>query len=96
MALDKTAFPEPPNIEFLMATLLYLMSRHAQSPDASISQSVIDHLGMLESHTDCNSAELNKAATRLQKHWLTVLRAQLYAKHGNKIHPEVSNLADVH
>ncbi|MCG8414433.1 MAG: hypothetical protein MI746_09475 [Pseudomonadales bacterium] len=67
---------ELPDLDVLLATLLYLMSRHTHSPNSVLSQSIITHLEILKDHPDCSSPALSKAGKRLTKHWNSALQAQ--------------------
>jgi hypothetical protein len=56
-------------LERLIASTLYLMTRHSKAPKANLEQSVVEHLLMLRNHPDCNSKELKEACNRLSITW---------------------------
>lgn len=61
------------SLEVLMASIYYLMTRYAKSPDAKVSKGISDHLQMLNSHPDCDSKILQKAGRRLAIQWQEIL-----------------------
>lgn len=87
---------EKPTLEILLASLYYLMTRHARLPDARISRSIIEHFDMLATHPDCKSEILIKAGERLASQWTEHLLGEASdidfhlnsncAKQPNKIH----------
>ncbi|MEM7360865.1 MAG: hypothetical protein AAF431_17375 [Pseudomonadota bacterium] len=65
-----------PNLETLIASTLYLMTRQSKSSKACLEQSIVDHLQMLGSHPDCDSQVLKDAAARLSMCWHQEARAK--------------------
>lgn len=61
--------PELPEFEIVIATLMFLMTRHAQTSDPVISRSITEHLALLEKHPDCSSTVLKTTSRRLKKQW---------------------------
>ena len=64
------------NPDTLVASLLYLMTRHSKSPQQSISQAIAEHLEMLAAHPDCDSNVILDAARRLACDWRQETRIQ--------------------
>lgn len=64
-----------PALEVLLASIYYLMTRHARLPDPKISEAIIQHLEMLEAHPDCESKILTEAGKRLALQWREYLQA---------------------
>ena len=62
-------FPELPEIDVVITSLLFLMTRHAQNSDPAISRSIVEHLDLLEKHPDCSSSPLKNTSKRLKKQW---------------------------
>ena len=58
-----------PTLDTLIAPTFYLMTRHSQSPKAGLEQSIVDHIRMLASHSDCDSEVLRNAGERLSMFW---------------------------
>jgi hypothetical protein len=52
-------------LDVLLASLCYLMSRHALTGDQALAQAGSRHLAMLSRHPDCESAVLSDAGRRL-------------------------------
>lgn len=57
------------DVETLLATLCYLMSRHAEHPTAELANIISDHFSMMQSHPDCQSGILKDLGKRLGFHW---------------------------
>jgi hypothetical protein len=64
------------NPETLVASLLYLMTRHRKSPQNSISKAIVEHFDLLAAHPDCQSTVIRDAARRLAKDWKQEIRIQ--------------------
>lgn len=56
-------------VDTLIASIFYLMTRHSQSPKAGLEQAIVDHMQMLASHPNCNSKVLTDASHRLSMSW---------------------------
>ena len=87
---DKTATDtevKSPSLEVLMASIFYLMTRHAIRPDTSIANAIVDHLDMLARHTDCDSHVWRRAGERLSSQWQYCVKAAASAK-TYQLHPE--------
>ncbi|MBM89957.1 MAG: hypothetical protein CMQ41_16465 [Gammaproteobacteria bacterium] len=61
--------PELPELDVVIASLLFLMTRHTQNTDPTICRSIIEHLALLERHPDCSSAALKNTSKSLKKQW---------------------------
>lgn len=88
MTNNDTNDTESPDLEVLMASIYYLMTRHAIRPDASIASAIADHLDMLARHRDCDSHLWRRAGERLSAQWQHCVKAaatakqfQVYAEH---------------
>ena len=57
------------NFDLLIASIYYLMTRYAQSPDTNVSNAICEHLKMLAEHPDCHSAILQNAGESLSMQW---------------------------
>ena len=58
-----------PNIDSLIVSLLYLMTRHSHAPKAALQQAIADHMQVLATHPDCDSSILKDAGERLSRYW---------------------------
>lgn len=56
-------------LEKIIATTLYLMTRHSKAPKANLEQSIVEHLQMLTNHPECKSQELKDVCKRLLITW---------------------------
>jgi len=61
------AHAEP--IDTLLATLLYLMSGYAHSPETRLAPVIARHLDYVTGHPECRSGALSHTAERLRRHW---------------------------
>jgi len=59
----------PPSLEVLLASIYYLMTRYARSPDPGVSRAIAGHLDKLASHAEGESEVLHKAGKRLAAQW---------------------------
>ena len=55
--------------ETLVATLLYLMTKFAETGDKAILRLIIGHIDMLEKHPRTEGVNLKAACERLKKRW---------------------------
>ena len=56
-------------LDVLLASIYYLMTRYARRPDRRVAQAIAEHLRMLEERGDCDSAVLRSAGRRLALQW---------------------------
>lgn len=61
-----------PEIETLIASIFYLMSRYADINDPEIADAIDMHLKLLETHPKLTSPVLMKTCKRLQCHWVNL------------------------
>ena len=69
MAKESSGNYPSADVQTLLATLCYLMSRHAESPSAELANIISDHFSMMQSHPDCQSGILKDLGSRLGFHW---------------------------
>ncbi|MEM8845235.1 MAG: hypothetical protein AAGB35_09350 [Pseudomonadota bacterium] len=58
-----------PELDTLIASLFYLMTRYAMNNDPQLIEAITKHLQMVQNHPDANSSILNKTCQRLEKSW---------------------------
>ena len=56
-------------LDSIIASLLCLMTRHSQSPQAGLEQTIVEHMNMLASHPDLGSKVLIDTSQRLSMIW---------------------------
>ena len=61
-----------PEIETLLASIFYLMSRYAETQDNEIADAIHMHLNLLETHPNLSSPVLMKTCRRLKCHWVSL------------------------
>ena len=57
------------DVQTLLATICYLMSRHAETPSSHLANIISDHFSILQNHPDCQSGVLRDLGRRLGVHW---------------------------
>ena len=77
-----------PELETLLASILYLMTRQSQSPKAGLEQAIFDHLQMLSNHPDCNSEVLKNAGERVSLCWRQEARVKQLGLEGQPTSPK--------
>lgn len=63
-----------PKLETIIASILYLMTKHGHSPKSGVTQAIADHLKILASHPSCGSQVLKEAGQRLAMIWQQEVR----------------------
>ena len=58
-----------PQLEVILATLLYLMSHYAESPTEELKRAVSEHFNILHTHPECKSKLLRDVGQRLHRQW---------------------------
>lgn len=53
----------------VIEALLFLVSRYQKSPDATLRQAIVEHMGMLSRDPEVDSDSLRITAKRLQRFW---------------------------
>ena len=64
------------DLDTLIESIFFLMTRHSQSPQADLEQTIIDNLQMLACHPDCDSETLKTAGQNLAMSWRQEARAK--------------------
>ena len=57
------------DVKTLLATLCYLMSRHAENPSQELANVISDHFSIMQSHPECQSGILKDLGRRLGIYW---------------------------
>ena len=85
MAKESSGNYPSADVQTLLATLCYLMSRHAENPSAELANIISDHFSIMQNHPDCQSGILKDLGRRLGFHWhkLAALGTQ---KNTNLVH----------
>ena len=65
------SYPKP-ELDVLIASIMYLMSRFGKNNDAGLIEAIQMHLKLLHDHPDLNSEVINKVCIQLQKHWSSI------------------------
>ena len=73
------------DVHTLLATLCYLMSRHAENPSQELASVISDHFSIMQNHPDCQSGILKDLGSRLGLHWRK-LACSSTGKNTNLIH----------
>lgn len=63
-----------PELEDLIASTFYLMTRHSKAPKANLEKTIAEHLQRLSNHPECKSKKLREASKRLSITWLQEAR----------------------
>lgn len=58
-----------PELDVLLASICYLMTRHARAADPRLATAIYEHLQLLTEHPDCSSEVLKNAGLRLSRQW---------------------------
>ena len=69
MAKESSLNNPSADVQTLLATLCYLMSRHAEHPTAELANIISDHFSIMQSHPDCQSGIFKDLGKRLGFHW---------------------------
>ena len=69
--MDKKNTPiyQSVDVHTLLATLCYLMSRHAENPSQELANVISDHFSIMQSHPECQSGIFKDLGRRLGIHW---------------------------
>lgn len=58
-----------PDMDTVIASLLYLLSRPGAETEPTVSKAIVDHLHLLEKHPSCKTQVLNNTARKLRFYW---------------------------
>ncbi len=60
---------ETPPIEILIASLLFMLTRHNKKPCQRLQNAIVEHFEMILEHPGLHNAGLSNTCQRLKTHW---------------------------
>ncbi|PCJ43303.1 MAG: hypothetical protein COA71_00020 [SAR86 cluster bacterium] len=58
-----------PDMDVIISTLFYLMSRYSGNSDPKIAGIISQHFGYLQTHPECKSTIMKSSSEKLLLHW---------------------------
>ena len=73
MNVLKSQINDSPSFDVLLASLYYLMTRHAREPSLTIAKSIAENFELISRHQHCDSDVLKRVGRRLSRHWAHII-----------------------